>query len=63
MSEQSDEQKKRWGLSGVAIPGGLFIGIGCGILVDNVAAGVLIGLGVGFLVMMAGMIFLQKKGE
>jgi len=39
----------------LAIPAGLLIGIGVGMLVDNIPAGVLIGLGCGFL----GMIILR----
>ena len=49
MSTQSEQPKKRKGVSGVAIPAGLLIGLGVGLLTDNVAAGVLIGLGCGFL--------------
>ena len=49
MSTQPEQPKKRKGVSGVAIPAGLFIGLGVGLLTDNVAAGVMIGLGGGFL--------------
>jgi hypothetical protein len=49
------EEKKRKGVTGLAIPAGLFIGIGVGLLVDNTSAGVLLGLGGGFL----GMIILR----
>ena len=49
MSTQSEQPKKRKGVTGLAIPAGLLIGMGVGALVDNVAAGVLIGLGAGFL--------------
>ena len=56
MSTQSEQPKKRTGgVTGVAIPAGLLIGIGVGILFDNTSAGVLIGLGCGFL----GMIILR----
>jgi hypothetical protein len=55
MSSQSGQTKKRAGVTGLAIPAGLLIGIGIGFLVDNVAAGCLIGLGAGFL----GMIILR----
>ena len=55
MSTQSEQPKKQKGVSGVAIPAGLFIGIGVGILVDDIVAGVMIGLGCGFL----GMIILR----
>ena len=50
MSTQPEQPKKRTGgVTGVAIPAGLLIGIGVGLLVDNVAAGVMLGLGCGFL--------------
>ena len=51
MSTQSEQPKKRKGVTGLAIPAGLFIGIGVGFLVDNITAGVMLGLGGGFLVM------------
>ena len=49
MSTQSEQPKKRKGAAGLAIPAGLFIGMGVGFLVDNITAGILIGLGCGFL--------------
>jgi len=55
MSTQSEEPKKRKGITGLAIVAGLFIGLGVGFLVDEVAAGLFIGLGAGFL----GMIVLR----
>ena len=55
MSTQSEQPKKGKGVTGLAIPAGLLIGMGVGFLVDNVTAGVLIGLGCGFL----GMIILR----
>jgi hypothetical protein len=55
MSTQPEEPKKRTGVTGLAIPAGLLIGIGVGLLVDNTAAGALLGLGGGFL----GMIILR----
>ena len=32
----------------ILIPGGLFIGVGLGLLIEQVAAGTLLGLGIGF---------------
>jgi len=61
MSPQSEEQKKQWGITGVAIPGGLFIGMGIGFLIGNITAGIFLGLGGGFLVMLIGMLILQFK--
>ena len=52
MSTQSEQPKKRKsGVTGVAIPAGLLIGIGVGFLVDEIVAGTMIGLGCGFLLM------------
>ena len=61
MSTQSDDQKKQWNITGVAIPAGLFIGMGVGFLVDNVTAGIFLGLGGGFLAMMIGMLILRIR--
>jgi len=61
MSSQSEETKKQWGVTGVAIPAGLFIGMGVGFLIGNITAGIFLGLGGGFLVMMIGMLILQIK--
>jgi hypothetical protein len=55
MSSQSGQSKKRSGVTGLAIPAGLLIGLGVGGLFDYVAAGCVIGLGAGFL----GMIILR----
>ena len=52
MSTKSEEPKKHKGVSGVAIPAGLFIGMGIGFLVNNITAGIFLGLGGGFLVML-----------
>ena len=60
MSTQSEQPKKQKGVSGLAIPAGLFIGMGVGFLVDNIVAGLFIGLGGGFLVML---IVRAKLGE
>ncbi|MFC2019861.1 hypothetical protein ACFLU4_07970 [Chloroflexota bacterium] len=60
MSTESEEPKKHKGVSGVAIPAGLFIGMGVGFLVGNITAGIFIGLGCGFLIML---IVRAKLGE
>ena len=52
MSTEAEEPKKAKGVTGLAIPAGLFIGMGVGFLVDNITAGIFLGLGSGFLVMM-----------
>ncbi len=60
MSTQSEQPKKHKGVSGLAIPAGLFIGMGIGFLVGNIAAGIFLGLGGGFLIML---IVRVKLGE
>ncbi len=52
MSTQSEQPKKQKGVTGVAIPAGLLIGMGFGYLFGNVTAGIFLGLGGGFLTMM-----------
>ena len=52
MPEQSEQSKKNKGVSGVAIPAGLFIGMGIGFLMDELVAGLFLGLGGGFLIML-----------
>jgi hypothetical protein len=42
-------EKDRWGIAGIFIPAGLFIGFGAGFLMNNVPAGMFLGLGLGFL--------------
>ena len=61
MSTQSEETKKQWGVTGVAIPAGLFIGMGVGFLIGNITAGIFLGLGGGFLVMLISMLILRIK--
>ena len=61
MSAQSKDEKKQWGIAGVAIPAGVLMGMGFGFLVDNITAGMFIGLGGGFLAMMIVMLILQFK--
>ena len=60
MSTQPEQPKKQKGISGVAIPAGLFIGMGIGFLIDNITAGIFLGLGCGFLAMI---IVRMKLGE
>ncbi|MFC1904138.1 hypothetical protein ACFLXJ_06660 [Chloroflexota bacterium] len=61
MPTQSDDLKKHWSITGVAIPAGVLIGLGVGFLINNIAAGLFLGLGGGFLVMMIGMLILQIR--
>ena len=61
MSTKSEETKKQWNITGVAIPAGVLIGLGVGFIIDNIPEGIFIGLGGGFLVMMIGMLILQFK--
>ena len=52
MSTQSEQPRKHKGVSGIAIPAGLFIGMGVGFLIGNITAGIFLGLGGGFLAML-----------
>ncbi len=61
MSPQSEEMKKQWSITGLAVPAGVLIGMGIGFLIGNVPAGLFIGLGCGFLVMLIAMLILQFK--
>jgi len=60
MSAQPEQPKKQKGVTGLAIPAGLFIGMGIGFAVNNIVAGLFIGLGAGFLTML---ILRIKLGE
>lgn len=60
MSAQPEQPKKQRGLTGLAIPAGLFIGMGIGFAFNNIVAGLFIGLGAGFLTML---ILRIKLGE
>ena len=51
MNNETEESKKRWAISGLFIPAGLFIGMGIGWALGYLVQGLLIGLGAGFLVM------------
>ena len=48
---QKNKTKKPDDSSGIFIPAGLFMGLGVGLIINQVAGGVLLGLGVGFLCM------------
>ena len=50
MSDDPDESRK-WAVSGVFIPAGLFIGMGIGWAMGHIVQGLLVGLGAGFLAM------------
>lgn len=49
--EQQDQSRKGWEAAGVAVPAGLFIGMGVGWIFDEMLPGLFIGLGVGMLAM------------
>ena len=51
MSNETEESKKRWEISGLFIPAGLFIGMGIGWALGYLVQGLFIGLGAGFLAM------------
>ena len=61
MSLDSEEQKKNWSISGIAIPAGALVGLGIGFLIDNIVGGLFVGLGGGFALMLIVMMVLQFK--
>ncbi len=57
MADETEANKKKWEVSGLCIPAGLFIGMGIGWALGYLAQGLLIGLGAGFL----GMVLVRLK--
>lgn len=55
------KKKKRDTPEGLAIPAGLFIGMGIGFMTDNFVAWMFIGLGAGFLVMLLALLLRKKR--
>jgi len=51
LSNETEESKRRWAISGLFIPAGLFIGMGIGWALGYLVQGLFIGLGTGFLAM------------
>ena len=51
MSNETEKSKRRWEISGLLIPAGLFIGMGVGWALGFLVQGLFIGLGAGFLAM------------
>jgi hypothetical protein len=52
MSNEKDQAVRRKGITGLAIPAGLLIGMGTGHAVGDLTGGLFIGLGIGFAVML-----------
>lgn len=61
MSGQTDDMKKHWNITGIAIPAGALTGLGIGFLINNIVAGIFLGLGGGFFAMMIGMLILYIR--
>jgi hypothetical protein len=57
MTDETEENKKKWEVSGICIPAGLFIGMGIGWALGHLVPGMFIGLGAGFL----GMVLVRLK--
>ena len=51
MTDEAEKNKKKWAVSGLFIPAGLFVGMGLGWAFGYLAQGLFIGLGAGFLAM------------
>lgn len=60
-SDKEEKKKKRSDVSGLAIPAGLFVGMGVGFLIDELVAGLFIGLGAGFLLMLIMLVILRDR--
>lgn len=59
-------EKKKYGkglenYAAIFIPGGLFIGMGIGFIVNHLVGGLFIGLGVGFILYAATVIFKRRR--
>ena len=51
MAKKNNKSKKKEDASGIFIPAGTLIGLGIGLIINQVAGGVILGLGIGFLIM------------
>ncbi len=51
MTDETEETKNKWVVSGLLIPAGLFIGMGINRALGYLVHGLFIGLGAGFLTM------------
>lgn len=51
MADETGKHDKKWEVSGLFVPAGLFIGMGIGWAMGHLVQGLLIGLGAGFLCM------------
>lgn len=56
-------KKERDNPFGLAIPAGLFLGMGIGFLTGKLVAGLFIGLGTGFFVMLLATLLIKKKSK
>jgi hypothetical protein len=52
LSNEAEDSKRKWSISGLFIPASLFIGMGIGWAFGYLVQGMFIGLGAGFLGMM-----------
>ena len=51
MTNETENNKKKWEAGGLFIPAGLLIGMGIGMVLGNLVEGLFIGLGSGFVAM------------
>jgi len=58
--DKQKTKRKKNDPEGIAIPAGLFVGMGIGFLTDNFVAWMFIGLGAGFLLLMLIRLFKKK---
>ena len=55
------EESQKWAISGLFIPGGLFVGLGIGWAMGYLVQGLLIGLGAGFVGMAIVRLIVRNK--
>ena len=58
-NKEEEKKDNPWDAAGLAIPGGLLLGMGVGFLIDELVAGLFIGLGSGFIVMALMMVVMR----
>jgi len=57
---EEEKKDKKWGIAGIFIPAGLFIGMGVGFATGELVAGMFIGLGAGFLLFALAAVFMRN---
>ena len=58
--EKKESSSSKYGLGGLFIPAGIFIGMGVGFIIDNLVGGLFVGMGLGFFAFALTAIFARK---